>query len=244
MNSLQKIFQYQGTQVRTVIQDGEPWFVAKDVAEILEYANPSKMYARLDEDEKTTIPFREDGSNYQTNIVIINESGLYEAVLGSEKPEAKDFKKWVKTEVLPSIRKTGTYIAPQIDSKMLFQIAAQLEEKEKQIMLLGTENKLLSQENLTWTNRKLIEALVKKLGGTIGYETAWREFKKELLYKHSINLNARLTAKINATGKKNYKKLDMIHDEELSACISTAVALCKASKVEIASILDKFSQTA
>ena len=129
----------------------------------------------------------------------------------------------------------------------LIALVAEVEEKEQlqlTVKTLDMENQLLSQENLTWTNRKLIEALVKKLGGTIGYETAWREFKKELLYKHSINLNARLTAKINSTGKKNYKKLDMIHDEELSACISTAVALCKASRIEIAGILNKFQETA
>lgn len=122
------------------------------------------------------------------------------------------------------------------------------EEEKEQLQLtnstLNTENKLLAQENLTWANRKLIEALVKKMGGTVGYETAWREFKKELLYKHSINLKTRLTAKINSTGRKNFKTLDMIHDEELSACISTAVALCRANRIEIADILKKFKQTA
>ena len=67
------------------------------------------MTRRLDDDEKTTLPFRGTGSNYQTNITIINESGLYNAVLGSTKPNAKRFRKWVTGEVLPSIRKTGKY---------------------------------------------------------------------------------------------------------------------------------------
>jgi len=108
MNELQ-VFDFEGKTLRLVIFNNEPYWIAKDVAEILEYSETEKMTRRLDEDEKTTIPFREDGSNYQTNITIINESGLYNAVLGSNKSEAKRFKKWITSEVLPSIRKTGEY---------------------------------------------------------------------------------------------------------------------------------------
>ena len=242
MNALQKVFNYQEKEVRTVIKDGEPWFVAKDVCEILEIEKYRDAVGRINNNQRGSVVV--DTLGGMQEMTAINEAGVYKLVFTSRKPEAEKFTDWLAEDVIPSIRKTGTYLSQQVDSKMLYQIAQALEEKEKQILLLGTENKLLSQENLTWTNRKLIEALVKKLGGTIGYETAWREFKKELLYKHSINLNARLTAKINSTGKKNYKKLDMIHDEELSACISTAVALCKASRIEIAGILNKFQETA
>ena len=109
MNDIQT-FNFQNNNIRIVMDDnGEPWFVAKDVAEILGYASPDKMYVRLDDDEKTTTPFRRNGSNYQTNLTLINESGLYNAIIGSNKPEAKAFKKWVTSEVLPSIRKTGSY---------------------------------------------------------------------------------------------------------------------------------------
>lgn len=132
-------FNYNSKQVRVIEKNGEPWFVAKDIAEILEYSNPAKMYARIEEDEKTTIPYREDGSNYQTNIVIINESGLYEAILGSEKPEAKEFKKWVKREVLPSIRKTGGYSIQRIDSYMISdpieRAKAWIKEQEEKLLL-------------------------------------------------------------------------------------------------------------
>ena len=93
----------------------EPWFVAKDVAEILGYSETAKMLRRLNEDEcKKIVPPEMGGANFSSmarEITIINESGLYNAALGSTKPEAKAFKKWVTSEVLPSIRKHGGYIA-------------------------------------------------------------------------------------------------------------------------------------
>lgn len=136
-----------------------------------------------------------------------------------------------------------------IDSKFLFQIAAQLEEKEKQITGLQTENKLLSQQTLTWSNRKVLEAIVKAYGASIklpeinGFQEAWRDFKKELLYAYGINLNSRITNYMNNSGKKTAPKtLDMIHDEELSKCISTAVALCKSHGIDISKIIGKFDK--
>ena len=97
-----EIFNFHGAEVRVLMKDGEPWFVAKDVSGILGYSDTDKMIRRLDVDEKTTYPFRVDGSNYQTNISIINESGLYNAILRSSKPNAREFRKWVTGEVLPS----------------------------------------------------------------------------------------------------------------------------------------------
>ena len=102
-NSRQLVaFQFGKREVRTVIVDNEPWFVAKDVAEILGYSDTSAMARRLDVDEKTTLQVLQTGSNYTTNIVCINESGLYNAILRSTKPNAREFRKWVTGEVLPS----------------------------------------------------------------------------------------------------------------------------------------------
>lgn len=117
---------------------------------------------------------------------------------------------------------------------------------QNNIKFLETENKLLTQETLTWADRKVIEAVVKKIGGKIGYSDAWREFKKELLYKHGINLNSRITNFMNSYGKKTQPKtLDMIHDDdELQACISTVVALAKHNNVDIKEIISKFHKTA
>ncbi|MTV50771.1 phage antirepressor Ant [Heliobacillus mobilis] len=116
MTNLQKVFNYEGNQVRTVMMDGQPWFVAKDVCNVLDIINPTSALGRLDNDEKRTYNAAEltldstegqkGGARYFT---IVNEPGLYSLILGSRKPEAKAFKRWVVHEVLPSIRQTGSY---------------------------------------------------------------------------------------------------------------------------------------
>lgn len=104
-NSIQR-FDFKGAALRTLIdENGEPWFVAKDVCDILEISNPSDALKRLDDDERSRFNLGRQG---ETNIV--NEAGLYVLVLGSRKPEAHEFKRWVTHEVLPQIRRTGGYI--------------------------------------------------------------------------------------------------------------------------------------
>jgi len=132
MNDL-TAFNFGEKEVRTINIDSQVWFVAKDIAEILEYSETEKMTRRLDNDEKTTIPFRGNGSNYQTNITIINESGLYNAILGSNKPEAKVFRKWVTSEVLPNIRKNGKYESNQTKDNYLEIIDRQMKVIERLI---------------------------------------------------------------------------------------------------------------
>ena len=107
MNEIQ-VFNYGESPVRTVMQDGEPWWVLKDVCGILEIENSRNVAARLDGDEKNTV-YLADGIRGNPNMTIINESGLYKVILRSDKPEAKKFTRWVTHEVLPAIRKTGAY---------------------------------------------------------------------------------------------------------------------------------------
>jgi prophage antirepressor-like protein len=95
-------------ELRTIEKEGDIWFVAKDVADMLGYSDTEKMIRRLDDDEKLTSHFGMSGQSRE--MIIINESGLYSSILGSKKPEAKTFKRWVTCEVLPQIRKTGGYI--------------------------------------------------------------------------------------------------------------------------------------
>lgn len=96
--------------MRVVKIDGEPWFVAKDVADVLGYSNTREAVAKYTDDEdRNTVALR-DGNRGNPNQVIINESGLYSMILGSRKPEAKRFKKWVTGTVLPAIRKDGAYV--------------------------------------------------------------------------------------------------------------------------------------
>ncbi len=108
MNEL-KVFNYQSSEVRTVEVDGEPWFVLKDVCAVLGIGNSRMVFDRLDDDEKGVSQI--DTLGGLQNMSIINESGLYNVILRSDKPEAKPFRKWVTSEVLPAIRKTGSYSA-------------------------------------------------------------------------------------------------------------------------------------
>ena len=113
-NEIQQ-FYFNNAALRTLTDEaGEPWFVAKDVCDILEISNPSDALKRLDDDERSRFNLGRQG---ETNIV--NEAGLYVLVLGSRKPEAHEFKRWVTHEVLPQIRKTGGYIpTPDMDDDM------------------------------------------------------------------------------------------------------------------------------
>lgn len=103
-------FDFKGAALRTLTdENGEPWFVAKDVCDVLELSNVGQALARLDDDEKSSITLN-DGTPGNPNKAIVSESGLYALVLASRKPEAHEFKRWVTHEVLPQIRKTGGYI--------------------------------------------------------------------------------------------------------------------------------------
>ena len=111
---MNEIFNFQGQQVRTVTIDGEPYFVGKDTADILGYQNGSRDINRhVDEEDKLKYRFGTSGQDRE--MIIINESGLYALILGSKLPQAKEFKRWVTSEVLPTIRKHGAYLT---DSKI------------------------------------------------------------------------------------------------------------------------------
>lgn len=111
---MNEIFNFQGQQVRTVTIDGEPYFVGKDVAEVLGYQRADNAIRNhVDDDDKLTHQFSASGQ--KRNMTIINESGLYALILGSKLPQAKEFKRWVTSEVLPTIRKHGAYLT---DSKI------------------------------------------------------------------------------------------------------------------------------
>ena len=111
-NSLQ-LFADKGFRVRVVMRDGEPWFVAKDVCECLDLANSRDAVSRLDDDEKGV--GKADTLGGSQDMMLISESGLYTLVMRSNKPDAKVFRKWVTSEVLPSIRKTGGYGIRTVD---------------------------------------------------------------------------------------------------------------------------------
>lgn len=148
MNQLQN-FNFSGQEVRTITIDNEPWFVAKDVSDILGYDQTSNMLKRIDEEDFMSSKL--DGMNMKSTL--INESGLYSAIIGSKKPEAKQFKRWVTSEVLPTIRKHGAYMT---DSKLeeallnpdtLINLATQLKQEREEKAQLRALNSTLAVEN-------------------------------------------------------------------------------------------------
>lgn len=121
MNDLQ-IFTYEGMTLRTVEKDGEIWWVLKDVCGVLGIVKTDRVAARLDDDEKGAHLVSTPSGNQ--NMTIVNEPGLYSVILRSDKPEAKNFKRWVTHEVLPSIRRTGSYSLSQAQPMTPAQLLA------------------------------------------------------------------------------------------------------------------------
>lgn len=119
-NELQIFESSEFGKVRTLVKDNGPWFVAVDVCEILEIKNPTDALKRLDNDERTRFNLGRQG---EANLV--NEYGLYSLILGSRKPEAKAFKRWITHEVIPSIRKTGSYTVKQKEPTFVQQQRAE-----------------------------------------------------------------------------------------------------------------------
>ena len=132
---------FKGCAVRTVMIGNMPWFVAKDVCEVLELSDVSMSVAKLDDDEKLVQKLFVSGQN--RDMIIVNESGLYTLIMRSNKPEARLFRKWVTSEVLPSIRATGQYTMPQLVEnrlaameKMLIDNASRGEEIIKELAVM------------------------------------------------------------------------------------------------------------
>ncbi|EMG26289.1 phage antirepressor [Streptococcus parauberis] len=143
---MQEIYNFKGQEVRTVTINNEPYFVGKDVADILGYSNSRDALSKhVDSDDKLTSQIATAGQN--RNQTIINESGLYSLILSSKLPQAKEFKRWVTTEVLPTIRKHGAYLT---DSKIeevllspdtIINLATQLKEERQKVNSLQLELK-------------------------------------------------------------------------------------------------------
>ena len=122
MNEIVKL--YQDHPVRILERNGDPWFVAKDVCAVLDIRNSRQATSYLDDDEKDVIT--NDTPSGDQEMTVVSEPGLYSLILRSRKPEAKAFKRWVTHEVLPSIRKTGAYVTPDISLEQIGALAKRL----------------------------------------------------------------------------------------------------------------------
>lgn len=147
MNQLQVFNNEELGQVRTVVQGEDVWFVAKDVCEVLEIKNTTQAMQKLDPEERTMFNIGRQG---ETNI--INESGLYSLIMTSRKPQAKAFKKWVTSEVLPSIRKHGAYMTDQVLEQAVtnpdFAIGLLTKLKEEKEKLAAAQQQIVQQQPL------------------------------------------------------------------------------------------------
>ncbi|CVU50551.1 TPA: ORF6C domain-containing protein [Streptococcus pneumoniae] len=143
---MNEIFNFHGQEVRTVMFDDEPWFVGKDIAEILGYVNSRDALAKhVDEDDKLTSQIATAGQ--MRNQTVINESGLYSLILSSKLPQAKEFKRWVTSEVLPAIRKQGGFIREDLDEDAFIALfTGQKKLREQQASMIEDIDYLKSEQ--------------------------------------------------------------------------------------------------
>lgn len=226
--------------VRTLIEeDGNVLFCASDVAKILGYTNPNKAindHCRAITKRYTPISGKEQEINF------IPESDVYRLIIRSKLPEAERFEKWVVEEVLPSIRKTGSYSIKKPDSYMIedpIERALAWAEEQKalrgELQSLKENNMALAGEVLKWEDRAFINACIRRYAAQAldgNFAQAWISYKKDLLYKHGISLQQRQTNHMNTTGKK-IKTLDLLTDDEVPMGVQTAISLCITHGIEI-----------
>lgn len=210
MNELQ-IFNFNNSEVRTVLIDNEPYFVGKDVADVLGYSNTRDALSKhVDDEDKSTVAIHDGSQN--RGMVVISESGVYSLVFGSKLPDAKKFKRWVTSEVLPTIRKTGNYQIPQNPMealKLMFEAQNQSNEKVQVIDNRVTElevNAPLNPGEYNLINKKVSERI----------RTIKRERGMELNKQQNSELFKALNREIKAiTGVHTRSQLRQRHIDDV-----------------------------
>lgn len=194
MNELQ-IFNYEQNEIRTVMLENEPWWVAKDVCDILEHSNPRMAISGLDDDEKGVSKVYTLGGEQE--MAVVSEAGLYSLIIRSNKPEAKKFKRWVTHEILPTIRKHGMYAKDELFDNPDILISALQELKAER------ESKKLLERKIELDRPKILFAdaveasvesilirdlakLLKKNGVDIGQQRLYEALRqRKYIEKHS-----------------------------------------------------------
>lgn len=242
-NNLQVINEREvlGRQFRIYGDFENPLFLAKDVAEWIEHNKPSEMLMVIDEDEKLKSIISHSGQNRE--MWFLTEDGLYEVLMQSRKPTAKQFKKEVK-KILKSIRKHGAYMTPEKLAEMiakpenaikLFQALADEQEKTRKLeidnKILVEDNKALAGEILEWKDKAKLNKAVRVFAGIadIHFGKAWTMLYDELLYKHSIGVRQR-------SGKPY---INNIKEKEWPLVIQSMSALCEKEGVSPSEIFNK-----
>lgn len=186
MSEIQVFTSNQFGEIRTIEKNGAPWFVAADVCRALEMSDVSMSLRRLDDDEKGTSSICTPGG--QQEMSIVNEPGLYALVLGSRKPEAKAFKRWITHEVIPAIRMHGGYLTPEKVEEVLcnpdtiIQLATQLKESRAKVLRLEAANSELTvQKQIMQPKADYFDELVDR-----NLLTGFRETAKQLGIKEKV----------------------------------------------------------
>lgn len=238
MNEL-TIFNFENNDVRTQVINDEPWFVGKDVAEILGYERPTKAISdHVDEEDRDEVPIQDSIGRMQ-NTPIINESGLYSLVFKSQLPSAKKFKRWVTSEVLPAIRKTGSYKMPKdpMDAlRLMFQATEQTQEKVNQVdarVIYLEQNVKLEPGEYTYIGKSISRKVYQ-----IGKERAYsmNRQQKDELFKAINKEIAEITGVRTRTQlrQKDYKKvIEFIDDWEPSKATSMLVKNYEQMEMEV-----------
>ena len=247
--SIKKFVNEQFGNIRTIMISGVPWFAGKDVASALGYTNPQKAIKdHVDEDDRTV---NDSFTVHGTKGMLINESGLYSLVISSRLPNAKQFKHWITSEVLPALRQTGAYIQPGKEDQMVENYLPNLPSdvkdsiiksiREQNVSLIAERNALrenlqeikmaniaMASGILTWEDRKRLCAAVRKLGGMTRHYagTIWNELYRQLYYKHGISLKAR--------GGSPYTQ--WIKEDEWHNVIESFCAICEAYGVSAGTV--------
>lgn len=200
-----EVFNFENKEVRTLLINNEPWFVGKDVADILGYLKPLDAISRhVDEDDSVKHRLADSLGRVQ-NTIIINESGLYSLILSSKLPSAKRFKKFVTSEVLPSIRKHGMYATEETIDKILsnpdfgIRLLSELKEEREKTKLLKNENeqlkpKALFADTVSASDTSILigqlAKLLKQNGNDIGQNRLFKILRKDgYLGKSGENYN-------------------------------------------------------
>jgi len=247
-----KLFKFEemNIEISTVSIDGIPYFIAKYITDALGYKNPPKAVKdHVDEEDKLTERIVMSGQN--RNVTLINESGLYSLILKSKQEEAKKFKRWVTSEVLPTIRKTGGYVSNEqsfIDmylpfadesTKLMFgqtlevvrQQNEKLKQQEKEIKYKAEVIEGLTDEISLADKRQLINKVVRS-AGTVNIKNRWTELYKEFDMKYKMNTSLRMN-NYNENNKPKVKnKIDYI--DKVEDMISELYEIaCKLYEVDI-----------
>lgn len=235
--------------VRVMTINNEPWFVAIDVCKALDIESTATR--RLDNDEISALRLTQTSSNgvsQEREVNIINEPGLYTLVLGSRKPEAKEFKRWVTHEVIPTIRKTGGYIADpnqmvmsyfedvSPEQRTLISAAfTRIKDLQDKNIKLSMENQALTKDVMTWDNRAITVALIRSLAVcrfNSNYSLAFNHFYKQLRYRKNIALSNR---------NHDRSMLESVKDYEWGDVVQVAVALCSEAGIDVAMVINQIN---